>query len=279
MAKGQLDESDITKLETRPDNAVVQLNALPPGGKIEDVLQTVRHPAIDPAVYETDHVFSDVLRVVGSQEANLGGTSNSTATESSIAESSRMSSLQSNMDDMDDFLTEVMRAAGQAALCEIGADEVKKIVGPGAAWPTLSAQEVAEEIFLEIQAGSSGRPNKSVEVQNITQAMPFLLQLPGMNPEWVAKQLLTRLDDRLDLTDAFLAGQPSIQALNALAAKPLGQAPQGASTPGGEGAQDPNAQGGNGGNNAPVGDGAGGALGPQSASAAAPMASAPVPVG
>lgn len=279
VAKGQLDEADITKLETRPDNAVVQLNALAPGQNIDNVLQRVKHPPIDEAVYETDHVFQDVLRVVGSQEANLGGTSNSTATESSIAESSRMSSLQSNMDDMDDFLTELMRAAGQAALCEIGADEVTKVVGPGAAWPTLSAQDIADEIFLEIMAGSSGRPNRSLEVQNITQAMPYLLQLPGMNPEWVAKQLLSRLDDRLDLTDAFLAGQPSIQTLNALAAKPLGAAPQGAASPGGEGTEDPAAQGGNGGNNAAGPAGGGGAVAPRPAPAAAPMAAAPVPVG
>lgn len=268
---GVLDKEDKEKLQDRPANAVLQLQGLSPGQKAQDLLQAYQHPPIDPQVYETDHVFQDVLRVVGSQEANLGGTSNATATESSIAESSRMSSLQSNMDDMDDFLTEVMRAAGQVALMEIGKEEVVRVVGPGAVWPQLNGQDVADEIFLEIQAGSSGRPNKAVEIQNITQLAPTLLQIPGMNPEWLARQLLTRMDDRLDLTDAFLAGNPSIQTLNAMAAKPLGAAPQGAGKPGGPGEEDPNAQGAQGAGNAAMPPGVGGGLGPQAANAGAPV--------
>lgn len=266
VGAGVLSEADQKKIEDRPANAVVQLQGLPPGTKIEDVLQVVKHPGINPELYDTSPQFEDILRVVGTQEANLGGTSNSTATESSIAESSRMSSLQSNMDDLDDFLTEVMRDAGKVALMEVSADQVQRVVGVGAAWPTLSNQDIADEIFLEIVAGSSGRPNKAQEIQNFTQAAPFLLQLPGMSPEWLARQFLNRLDDRLDLTDAFAAGQPSIQALNAMAAKPL-NAP----------AVDPNAensetQGGKGGENQEKGAGAGGALGPQAANAAPPMA-------
>ncbi len=270
---GVLDDGDKGKLECRPANAVLTLQGLGPGQKAADLLQAYQHPAIDPQVYETDHVFQDVLRVVGSQEANLGGTSNATATESSIAESSRMSSLQSNMDDMDDFLTEVMRAAGQVALMEIGKDEVVRIVGPGAVWPELNGQDIADEIFLEIQAGSSGRPNKAVEIQNITQLAPTLLQIPGMSPQWLATQLLTRMDDRLDLTDAFIAGTPSIQTLNAMAAKPLGQAPQGAGKPGGPGAEDPNAQGTEGGQNAAAPPGVGGGLGAQPGNVGAPVVS------
>lgn len=272
---GALDKEDEEKLQTRPANAVIKIKALAPGQKVEDILQTLKHPAIDPANYDTTPTFQDVLRVAGTQEANLGGTSNSTATESSIAESSRMSSLQSNMDDMDDFLSELMRAAGQAAFLEISAEEVKSVVGPGASWPSLSAQDAANEYFVEIQAGSSGRPNKSVDVQNLTQLAPILLQIPGLNPQWLAKQILTRMDDRLDLTEAFLEGQPSIQTLNALAAKPLGQAP---TEPDGD---DPNAQGGEGDQNAEGASGTPGALGPMTANAAppAPAASAPVPIG
>jgi len=257
VANGMLSDDDVKKLETRPANGVVQLNALTPGAKIDDVLQVVKHPPINADLYDVTPQFEDILRTVGTQEANLGGTSSATATESSIAESSRMSALQSNMDDLDDLLTEVMRDAGKVALVEIGAEEVTRVVGVGAVWPTLSSQDVADEIFLEIVAGSSGRPNKAVEVQNFTQAAPFLLQIPGLSPEWLGKQLLMRMDDRLDLTDAFIAGQPSIQTMNALQAKPLGAGPAG------PGAEDPNAQGPEGAGNSPQGADAGGALGPQ----------------
>lgn len=269
VPRGMLSEADITKMETRPAHAVVQLDAMQPGSKIDDVLQNGKNHPIAPELYDVTPVYQDVLRAVGDQEANLGGTSKSTATESSIAESSRVSSLQSNMDDLDDFLTEVMRDAGKVALMEIGRAHVVKAVGDGAAWPTLSKQDIADEIFLEIQAGSSGRPNKAMEVQNFTQAAPILLQIPGLSPEWLGRQILTRLDDRLDLTDAFIAGQPSIQTLNALAAKPLGQGPAGGEAGGSE---DPNSQGEEGGQNAAGPSQGGGGLGPQAQNRMAPAA-------
>src|SRR5262249_2141375 len=94
VAKGVLDEEDAESLKTHPDNAIIEIGAMQPGQKVEDLLQPYKGAPIDPALYDVDMVFQDVLRVVGSQEANLGGTTNSTATESSIAESSRLSSLQ-----------------------------------------------------------------------------------------------------------------------------------------------------------------------------------------
>ena len=54
-----------------------------------------------------------------------------------------------------------------------------------------------EEVFLEIEAGSTGKPNRAAELTNIERIMPFLLQIPGMDPKWLAKELLKRLDDKL----------------------------------------------------------------------------------
>lgn len=255
--KGMLDDEDKQKLIDRPANGVVSLNALVNGQKISDVLQAVEGAPITNELYDVAPVFEDVQRIAGSQEANLGGTSGATATETSIGEGSRISSLQSNIDDLDDFLTEVMRAAGQVALKEIGKEEVIKVVGPGAVWPELSGQDVADEIFLEVQAGSSGRPNRAAEIQNFTQMMPFLLQMPGLNPIWVLREALKRLDDRFDVTEAIAAGHLSIQAMNTAVGKSLGQPSQGP--------KDPKAQGNEGSNTARPGEGSqpGGGLGPQ----------------
>src|SRR5262249_860677 len=97
VAKGMLDEEDEQSLKTHLDNAIISLGAMQPGQKVDDLLQPWKGPPIDPALYDTNAIFQDVLRVVGSQEANLGGVGpvSTTATESSIAESSRLSSLQS----------------------------------------------------------------------------------------------------------------------------------------------------------------------------------------
>jgi hypothetical protein len=238
---GVLDPEDKMKLEARPANGVVTLKGLQPGQRIGDILQPVEGPVINPQLYDTSAIFEDVLRVVGAQEANLGGTSNSTATESSIAESSRMSALSSNVDDLDDFMNEFARALGQVLLTEISGDTVKMIAGPGAVWPELTSQDIANELILEVQGGSSGRPNKAAELANMEKIVPLLMQIPGVSPDFLAKELIKRMDDKIDLTDALQGGLQSIVAMNAQ--KQMGS---------GDPATDPNMQGGQGASNGPA---------------------------
>jgi hypothetical protein len=45
-------------------------------------------------------------------------------------------------------------------------EQVKAIVGPGAVWPHLTLADIADEIFLEVEAGSTGKPNQAVEINN-----------------------------------------------------------------------------------------------------------------
>ena len=211
---GVLEEEDKTKLATHPANAVIELQALAAGQKVNDVIQPVGQIGIDPNLYEVRTIFDDIQLVVGAQEAQFGGLSKATATETSIAESARMSSLGANVDELDSFMSEVTRSAGQVLLAEMSREEVVKIVGPGAAWPEMTREEIMEEVFLEIEAGSTGKPNRAAELANIERIMPFLLQIPGMEPRWLAKELLKRLDDKLELDSAFADQVPSIVAMN-----------------------------------------------------------------
>lgn len=215
--KGMLDDQDKEALQVRPANAVVELKALQSGMTVDQVLQAIKPVPVDPALYETNSVFEDVLRSVGAQEANLGGMSGATATESSIAESSRTTSLASNVDDLDMFLTQVAKATGQLLLMEVDPATARKIAGPGAVWPEVSRQEAVEEIYLEVKAGSTGRPNRAAELANMERGMPVLFQVPGVNPYPVARKYLELLD--IDLEEAIVEGLPSIVALNAMAGK------------------------------------------------------------
>ena len=180
--------------------------------------------------------------VAGQQESSYGQISKGTATEVSNAEASRNSALGANVDDLDSFMSEITRAAGQVLLLEMSPEEVKKIVGPGAIWPEFMREDILNEIFLEIEAGSTGKPNKSAELQNIERIIPFLIQIPGIDPSFLAKELLKRLDDKMEFSEAIVANLPSIVAQNQL----LGA--RGNVQRGGEA---PEAQGGKGGVNAP----------------------------
>ncbi len=248
VAAGVLSDDDAEKMVNRPAGALIELAALQPGQRVEDVLQGIRFPGVDPNLYEVNGIFEDVLRAVGVQEANLGGSAGGTATEASVAESSRQSSLTSNVDDLDMTLSDLARAAGQILLAEVGQETVIEVVGPGAMWPELNREQLAKETFLDIEAGSTGKPNQAMEIQNFERLAPILMQIPGISPEMLAKEGIRRLDDRLELSDLYDPNMMSIQAMNQVA----GASATAGAQPGP--ADDPNAQGPEGANNGPVPD-------------------------
>lgn len=188
---------------------------LSPGEKASDFLAPVPKIPLDPAVYQTQHIDNDILLTVGAQQANLGPTTGATATETSVAEGSRIQSGSSDIDDLDELLTDLARAGGEMLLAAMQLDTVKRIVGPGAAWPTLPSDAHNSELFLESEASGSGRPNKAMEVSNFQQLAPLLMQIPGINPEALAREGIKRLDDRLELDEMFNKDLPSIMAMNA----------------------------------------------------------------
>jgi hypothetical protein len=239
-ADGTLSQDDIEAFKDHPVNAMIAVSGLQPGQDINQVLQAIKGSPVDPNLYEVNPIFQDLLRVVGEQEADLGGTSGDTATESSIAASAKASATGSSVDDIDETLTAIAKASGQILLLNVTEETAKSIVGPGAMWPTLTKSEVARDLYLEIQAGSSGRPNQAQELQNFERLAPILMQLPGVKPSFLVKQALQRLDDKVDIDEAVADGLPSVTAMN------------GAKMPGLPGQGDPNAQGPMGASNNPA---------------------------
>jgi len=197
-----------------PSGYCITLEGLPAGAKVTDYLQMVQKHPIDAAVYQTMHVETDVLLTIGAQQANFGPTSDATATEVSVAEGSRIQSGSSDIDDLDVFLTELARAGGEMLLANMPVQVVKRIVGPGASWPSTQTEMYNSELFLESEASGSGRPNRAMEVANFQQMAPLLMQIPGINPEALAKEGIKRLDDRLELEEFFQKDLPSIIAMN-----------------------------------------------------------------
>lgn len=233
--KGTFEEDEVKALSAYPAHAVISINALEKGRPATDLLAPVQKIGVDPGLYETSELFGDMQRVTGNAEANLGGTGNSSATESTIAENSRQGALGLDSDDLDEMLTALFRACGTVLLTELDEMTVKKIAGPGAVWPQLSRSEIAEEIGLEVQGGSSGRPNQARDAANFERVAPTLLQVPGISPAWLGKKALSLLDDNADYEDAIIDGLPSMMAQNAMVQPSTGNP-----------ATDPNQQGGQG---------------------------------
>jgi hypothetical protein len=246
-AAGILAEDDKSKLATHAESEFIELQ-IPTNMNVEQVLQRKPTVPIDAAVYDTGPFFDDMQRVVGSQAANSGQVTGGSATEVSVAEGSRMNDVAADTDELDEFLSLLARESGGIMLREISPQTAKKIAGPGAVWPELSGTEIAEELFLEIRAGSSGRPNKAADLANLERVAPFVMQSPGLNPPWWLKQLLTRMDESIEIEDAVIDGLPSLNAMNAMQGR--GGNSNGGEQPTGDPASDPNQQGNQGATNA-----------------------------
>lgn len=230
--ENMLDDEDKDNLRERPAHAIVELKGLVAGQTIDQVLQPIKQHGIDPNMYDTSPYFNDIQMVVGAQEANFASISGATATETSIAEAARTAATESEADELNQLLSAMARAGGQILLLNVGAETVTRLVGPGAVWPEFSIRDTQEEIYLEVVAGSNGRPNRAQRAQSLQQLAPLMLQIPGIRPEWLARQLVQSLDEGIELEEAFLEGLPSIIMQNSQAmAQTIGSGGQG----GGEG--------------------------------------------
>ena len=240
-ANGTFDpDKDLPALETGRPFEIILLTG-DPNVDIEKRVKPFPMPGVDPNLYDTNEVMQDAMLTVGAQPAQLGGTSKSTATEAAIADGASSTSDGSAIDDLDAFLTDLARDGAIILQANLTKEDVIREVGPGAVWIEdlgMSYEDIQEEVYLEVEAGSSGKPNQAQEVRNFKELAPLMLQIPGIPPEKLAKEAVRRLDDRLDLNEWFVEGLPAMVAANR--AQPM----MGGDDPA---KQDPNQQGGEGG--------------------------------
>lgn len=191
VATQKLTDEDKQRLKAAEPGDVIELQGLPPGTDPNTAIAAFQPAKIDPLVYDTEHIKEDILLTVGAQEANLGPTAGATATESTISEQSRVSSVSSNKDDLDDLLSDLARAGSELMIRGMSLQNVSRICGPGAVFPPPEqSEDFVNEVFLVVEAASSGRPNQALEVAKYERVAPQLLAA-GANPkflvEWGAK--------------------------------------------------------------------------------------------
>lgn len=199
VSEGVLPTTDMDKITDHQTNELVAFKGIPPGTPINQVVQRFDPVPIDAALYESKTMLEDAHIVIGSNDPSAS-ISHVAATPAVIQEQQRAAGANSNVDDLDDLLSELARAAGEMMLREFSLDTVKRIVGVGAAWPEQNRQDFLNEIFLDSVAASSGRPNKAVDVANAQQIGPLMLQA-GANPWALITMYCKALDTNLDPSD------------------------------------------------------------------------------
>jgi len=198
VRKGVLTEQDISKIENREPNEVVELEGVPADKEPAQIIQVLQVAGIDPQVYDTRPLEQDMMLGAGLQQANIGPAQpDVTATVGTIAENSRLSVSSSKVDDLDGFLSRLMQGSGEMAMQGFSTQTVQRIVGVGAVWPTMDRADYLSMIDITIKAASSGRPNQAIKAQVAMQLTPLLMQL-GSPPPAILEYLVPILDDQLD---------------------------------------------------------------------------------
>lgn len=212
--KNTLSEGDMDKLSNHETGEFIQLESAPIGTNglqnVPDAIGKWVGTPIDQSMYTTQPLDEDAALAVGSNAVQQGQPiRHVAATPAVIQEQARISGVSSNVDDLDDLLSEMAQAAGEMMLREFNPQTVQRIVGQGASWPQEQKEDFLNEVYLDIVAASSGRPNKAVDVQNAQQLIPMMLQA-GANP-WTCIQYIAKvLDANIDPKD-FAPTSPPMQ--------------------------------------------------------------------
>lgn len=200
--KGTLTDADKAVIGNHESGQLLELEGIPPGEPVKNYIEPYIGAPIVEGQYDTAPYLEDTSLCIGTNNVQQQqGLRHVAATPAVIQEQSRVAGANSNVDDLDDLLSELAQAGGEMMLREFSLTTVKRIVGRGAAWPEQNRQDFLNEIFLDSQAASSGRPNKAVDVANAQQLVPLLLQA-GANP-WgvISKIVVPALDTNLDVND------------------------------------------------------------------------------
>ena len=213
---GWLDEKDTSKLIQHETHELLELKGQPTNGDMNNAIGHWAGTPIDQSMYQTQPLNEDAQLAVGTNAVQQGqGIRHVAATPAVIQEQARISGVSSNVDDLDDLQSEMAFAGGEMMLREFSPDTIKRIVGVGAVWPDQQREDFLNAIYLDIVAASSGRPNKSVDIQNAQQLIPLMAQA-GANPIALIEYLVKVLDANLKPADFFppmppMGGQPQQQ--------------------------------------------------------------------
>ena len=242
--RGDVSDIDAQSLEDAAPGENVRIDG-PSGQPIRNSIDVFSPPPIDPSVYTTDHTERDFERVIGGGEVTQPKSNRSrTLGEAQLLTQETQSQSAADTDEIEDWFEKVAKHTLELLLQALTPDQVSEIAGPqaepeidqqtgqptgelsdGSVWPQLNKEQIFNMLSLNIQAGSSGKPNKDKETQvwvqfllpKLSEAIQAIAQLrEGKQDDLaeamivVAQETLRRLDERFDVNE-FLPKQKDKQ--------------------------------------------------------------------
>lgn len=228
---GSLTEDDVKAVRNRQGNDVVMVNGVG-GQSIGNDIQAITLGHIDAANYNTQPARADMEMIIGGGDAARGSVLEAkTATEAEILSQGLRGRSAERTDIMEDLITDLGVYGLEIMLRKMTQEEVQRIAGPEAHWPTLSIDDVFEMVQISVRGGSTGKPDRLQEQDRWTKLQPVIQETIqtvadlyskgqtqlGQALSELLRETLRRFDERIDI-DSFLPqppkdGQPDAGAL------------------------------------------------------------------
>jgi len=240
----QVEAADLDKIRKGTQDEYIVITPRDQEADMNKLFAAKPMPTIDPRLFDTAPIVGDMEKISGVQEAlQTSQTMVKTATQADIEQQGFSARSTSERDCVEDTLTEFAVYTAQLALQALTHNDVVKMAGPLAFWPEgLPTETITTLLDIEIEAGSTGRPNATQERDAWTTLLPLLTPLIekiyAMQAAPIAqayieilRETFSRFDDRIDV-ERFLPGI-KVGAQNALPPDPMlgGRGPNGLMLP------------------------------------------------
>lgn len=207
----QIEEGSITKVVDGQVQEWVGIKPLTAGIDLRQAMWPKTYSPVDPYLYNTDPITQEMEKISGAQDAVQGGLPvEKTATEAQIMEAGRAGRTSARMDNLEEALTEMAQYVAQLAILTMDVEQIRRYAGPKALWPDFTVEEAFNLFFIEIKAGSTGKPKASSDREAWATIMPMIERLIDrvgharmQGQEWAASPWIALLNETARRLDDF----------------------------------------------------------------------------
>ncbi len=213
-----LEEAAKDELRTCKPGALVETNKAIAGGALKDKIFQI-NGQYKPELYEIVDERQELASMAGIPNSAQFMTRDSADTATEAAQANQSSEAMADMHRalLERSLQEVFIYMAEVLAQALPEENAKAIAGPEALWPLVDRESLWKHLQLDIEAGSTGKPDQRRQLENFTLLLDTANKVgigqpggPQLDPIKVMRKLADIIDWREDPADLVLPPAPML---------------------------------------------------------------------
>lgn len=176
-----MDDEQASKLEKAKIQEYIGLKPQDPSIPLANLFAAKPVAAIDPRLFDTTMILSDMERIAGVQEAlqsTQGAGTPITATQANLQQAGTNARTTSDRDNLEWMLTDLAQYTAEQAIQCLTPQDAQRMAGDKAWWPHgMSVEDLFTLVEVTIDAGSTGKPRQQSDQQSWGVVLPLIRQI------------------------------------------------------------------------------------------------------